>query len=105
MARDGFKIRIDPRWQRHMRDAAHRNGVRPLTEDIADSARRFAPVDTGLMVSTIETEYPAEGTGRVWVGGRGQAHYWSTVEYGDPTNPRYPVQPFMRPALYQRRAT
>src|SRR5688572_2654792 len=99
---DGFRIRVDPRAMQHLREAAHERGLVPITEAVADDARRLAPVDTGLMVSTIETRYPENGIGQVWVGGGGEADYWRANEYGLQAS-AYPAQPFMRPAIYRRR--
>lgn len=94
-----------------------------VAEAIADDARRYAPVDSGEMVSTIHTEH-FDVSSRVYVG----SDHWRDVEYG--TKPHViravtkkvlsnngeaeifgPVvhhpgtrqQPFMRRALYQRR--
>lgn len=69
--------------------------VRQVTEAVADDARRFVPVDTGDLKSTIEPEHLGR-TGRVWVG----TDHWIFPEYGT----RYQkAQPYMRPALYRTR--
>lgn len=99
----GARIRVDPDAARHIREAAHKYGLVPITEAVADDARRLGAVDTGLMVSTIETRYPKPGVGQVWVGGGGRADYWRANEFGLQAS-AYPAQPFMRPAIYRRRS-
>lgn len=93
-----------------------------VAEDVAEDARRFCPIDTGRLVSTIK----AKGD-QVWVGGV-KAPYWAAVEYGSRPHlieshgpwplrdretgavfgrhvwhPGTPAQPFMRPALMRAR--
>jgi HK97 gp10 family phage protein len=64
-----------------------------VLEEIAADARRYAPVDTGQLVASIEVD---RAQGRV-VAGADHATY---VELG--TRHMQP-QPFLRPALYQKR--
>lgn len=107
--------------------------VRKITEAVADDARAECPVDSGDLVSTIGTRYPGKLHGVVKVGGRGplahNVNYWAAVEYGsaphriashgpwslhnDETgqyfgravwHPGTQSNPFMRRALYRKRA-
>lgn len=77
-------------------DAASRD----IAEDVADDARRYAPVDSGRLRSTIHVA-PGErpNTTRV-VCGDDDVDYWADQEFGT----RYqPGQAFMRPALNKTR--
>lgn len=100
--------------------------VKRLTEAVADDARAGCPIDSGDLVDSIGTRYPGGLKGFVTVGGPDAPH-WETVEYGSPPHiirshgpwslrsdegeyfgpivhhPGTPEQPFLRPALYQRR--
>lgn len=108
--------------------------VKKVTEAVARDARAECPVDSGDLVSTIRTRYPGALKGVVVVGGtsrRRMAHdvdYWAAVEYGSRphvirstgpwslrsddgeyfgrvvNHPGTRAQPFMRTALYRRRA-
>lgn len=97
-----------------------------VTDAVYDDSVRFCPVDTTDLVRSIRKE-KLRGKGRVWVG----TDHWAPQEYGArphtirPKGPpggkkalwwpglshpvgavRHPgnaAQPFMRPALYQRR--
>lgn len=67
-----------------------------LVDEIAADARNYAPVDTGELVASIEGE--ARGTsGRV----SASADHAAYVELGT-ENMR--AQPYLRPALYKKRA-
>lgn len=95
-----------------------------VTEDIARDARRYAPKDTGEMASTIRVVHSVKSS-RVIVG----SNHWYFVEYGTGAHPikavrrkvlankekgefygktvlhpGTPQNPFMRRAIYQRRA-
>lgn len=98
-------------------------GVRKITEDVADDARAGCPYDSGELHDSIGTVYPGELVGVVVVG----TDHWVATEYGSRPHlirahgpyslrsddgeyfgpvvhhPGTPEQPFMRPALYQRR--
>lgn len=98
-------------------------GVRKTTEAVARDARAGCPVDKGALIRSIKTRYPGELHGVVEVG----TDHWSETEYGSPPHvirahgryslhddegnyfgpvvhhPGTPAQPFLRPALYQRR--
>lgn len=95
-----------------------------VAEDVARDARRYAPKDTGQMASTIRVVNSGKSS-RVIVG----TNHWYFVEYGTGAHPitavrrkvlankekgefygktvlhpGTPQQPFMRRAIYQRRA-
>jgi hypothetical protein len=97
--------------------------TREVTAGVARGARRRCPIDTGELESTIREEHLGL-VGRVWVG----TDHWAPTEYGSRPHeirshgpyplrnretgeifgpvvwhPGTPSQPFMRPALYQRR--
>lgn len=62
-------------------------------DDIAEDARRYAPVATGELVSSIRVN-KSEGTVEA------TANHAVYVELGTSDTP---AQPFLRPALYKRR--
>jgi hypothetical protein len=76
-----------------------------LVDDIAADARRYVPVLTGATRDGIEAEHAVDGKARVSVTRQGQPG-------DDPDIPIYlelgtsqmGAQPYLRPALYQRRA-
>lgn len=115
-------IVFEPGWELKAL-AASSDTVDLVTEEIAVDARRLAAVDTGEMRDSIEAEPAVEGHGRVKVG----TEHWRFVEYGtspheiharaggalawpggahpvaEVQHPGTQAQPFMRPALYQKR--
>lgn len=108
--------------------------VRRVTEAVANDARAECPVDSGDLVASIRTRYPGKLHGQVVVGGSrpgllvDRVDYWAAVEYGSRPHtirshgrwslrsddheyfgrvvhhPGTRAQPFMRTALYRRRA-
>lgn len=97
---------------------------REVVEEIADDARRYAPVDTGALRESIQVEHDAPGRSRI----AAYADYAAEVEYGtrphviEPdtkealawpgmvggpyarvNHPGTEAQPFLRPAVYKRR--
>jgi HK97 gp10 family phage protein len=79
----------------------------PAAKLLRDEAKRIVPVDTGALRSTIMAdELPPEEKGSfVAAGGDcvGFLHtdhvgYAMFVEFGT-SNPNYPIQPYMRPAI------
>lgn len=75
--------------------------VHPITDAVAEDARRYVPVLSGDLLSTIEAEH-LEGEGRVYCGSveRG-IDYHLYQEFG---TSKMAAQPYMRPALYKRRS-
>lgn len=74
----------------HLAEAVeHAQGL--LAEDIAEDAKRFAPVETGRLRDSIR----AEGN-RVVVG----VDYWQYPEFG---TSEMAAEPYLRPATYRRR--
>lgn len=104
-------------------NAIQGENVRKLTEEIAMDARAGCPIDSGDLVESIGTRFPGGKRGVVVVG----TDHWAETEYGSRPHtirshgpwslrsddgeyfgrvvhhPGTPAQPFMRPALYQRR--
>lgn len=75
--------------------------VHPITDAVAEDARRYVPVLTGDLLSTIEAEHLA-GEGRVKCGDIGRGiDYHLYQEYGTSI---MAAQPYMRPALFKRRS-
>ncbi|GIH26069.1 hypothetical protein Aph01nite_43790 [Acrocarpospora phusangensis] len=113
---------LAPGWQAKLRPYVSRF-MDDLASDIAADARRYAPIDTGRLVESIRVHRRGAYTRRI----HAHAPYAAWVEYGTaphiirpnskkalhwPTA-RHPVavvhhpgtraQPYLRPAVYQRR--
>lgn len=75
--------------------------VHPVTDAVAEDARRYVPVLSGDLLSTIEAEH-LDGEGRVHCGDieRG-IDYHLYQEFG---TSKMAAQPYMRPALYKTRS-
>lgn len=84
--------------ERHVHDTV----TRPVTEAVAGDMRRYVPVLSGALRSTIHTEYlSAAREGRVWFGDvDAGVDYHLYQEYG---TSRMDAQPYARPALYRTR--
>lgn len=116
-------IRVNHEWEAWFQAHQGRN-VRKVTEEVADDARAGCPIDSGDLVESIGTRYPGKLRGIVVVG----TDHWRATEYGSAPHiirshgdwslhnaetgeyfgpvvhhPGTPEQPFMRPALYQKR--
>jgi hypothetical protein len=98
--------------------------VKQVTEAVARDAISECPIDSGDLVESVGTRYPGKLHGIVVVG----TDHWHETEYGSPPHeirshgkwslrsdegvyfgrrvwhPGTPSQPFMRRALYRRRA-
>lgn len=75
--------------------------VHPVTDMVAADARRYVPVLSGALLSTIHAEH-LSGEGRVHCGNVAAGidyHIWQ--EFG---TSKMAAQPYMRPALYKRRS-
>ncbi len=98
--------------------------VENVTDDVESDANRYVPIDTGELRSSIHS-LKVGSSGRVFVG----TDHWAPTEYGSRPHiirahgdyalanretgfyarsglvhhPGTPEQPFMRPALYQKR--
>lgn len=103
---------------------AQGKGVKRLTGAVADDARAGCPYDSGDLHDSIREVYPGQLVGVVVVG----TDHWRETEYGSSPHiirahgdyslrsddgeyfgrvvhhPGTPEQPFMRPAIYQRRS-
>ncbi|AMW13316.1 hypothetical protein A4E84_29770 [Streptomyces qaidamensis] len=85
------RITINSGWELEIQREADRKAEQ-ITEEVAEDARRLAPVDTGHLRASIRPE-----------GNRviAEADYASHVELG---TEEQRAQPFLRPALYRKRA-
>jgi len=118
------RIKMDPKGMAQIELRAAKLVGRVL-EDVAEDMRRIVPKDTEELHDSIEVEHePGELSGTVNVG----TDHWAPTEYGsDPhiiesggfyslhnsetgeyfgevvLHPGTPEQPFIRPALYQKR--
>lgn len=75
--------------------------LRPVTDAVAEDARRYVPVLSGDLLATIHAEHLA-GEGRVYCGDiSAGVDYHLYQEFG---TSKMAAQPYMRPALYKRRS-
>lgn len=75
--------------------------VHPVTDAVAEDARRYVPVLSGDLLSTIHAEH-LDGEGRVHCGDVGRGiDYHLYQEFGTSI---MAAQPYMRPALYKTRS-
>lgn len=90
-----MEYRTDASAERHIADATDRMLAR-IAQAIATDARRFAPVDTGELVGSIEAGTPSGGKVRVTA----HADHAGYQELG---TRHHEAQPFLSPALYRAR--
>lgn len=84
-----------------LREVATTDAVYPITDAVAADARRFVPVLSGDLLSTIAAQH-LPGEGRVTCGDIGRGiDYHLYQEFG---TSRMAGQPYMRPALYRTRS-
>lgn len=79
-------------------------GAKQGAEYIADLAQQLAPEDSGTLKASKDVR-PGDTPG-TWIvsfggPGTGAEDYAKIVEYGDPSNPNYPAQPYLTPAKKQ----
>jgi hypothetical protein len=75
--------------------------VHPVTDAVAEDMRRYVPVLTGDLLSTIEAEH-GDGYGRVTFGDLSRGiDYHLYQEFG---TSKMQAQPYARPALYKTRS-
>jgi len=83
-----------------LRRVVDAEAVHPITDLVAEDARRYVPVLSGDLLSTIEAEH-LEGEGRVHCGDIGRGiDYHLYQEFG---TSKMEAQPYMRPALFKTR--
>lgn len=93
------KVVIDYGGWGQVRAAAVR-GTLPIVQDMAADMRRYAPVLSGELVDTIRVE-PGTAVHRIVIGDvAGGVDYHLYQEFG---TSRMAAQPFIRPAVYQKR--
>ncbi|MGW3499360.1 HK97-gp10 family putative phage morphogenesis protein [Streptomyces globisporus] len=88
---DEVRYQMAPGWEEKVLKMSEAT-VAQLCEDIAEDARRLAPVDTGHLRSSIRAEKD-----RVVA----DADYAGAVELG---TQHTRAQPFLRPAAYRKRS-
>ena len=95
------RVVFDPSGMIRLERAVSDRVTRPVTTAVADDMRRYVPVLTGALRSTIRVQYPSDTEGQVWVGNVSLGvDYHLYQEYGT----RYmAAQPYARPALFKRR--
>lgn len=78
----------------------------PVGEDMRRRAQRAlaaqevsVAVDTGVLLESLGIEEVPSARGLSLKIGSADVDYSHVVEDGDPTNPDYPRQPFLRPSL------
>ncbi|HET9234927.1 MAG TPA: HK97 gp10 family phage protein [Candidatus Eisenbacteria bacterium] len=94
------RVRLDAAGMVRLSRVVDERLVHPVTDAVAQDMRRYVPVLTGNLRSTIRVEH-GEGYGRVYFGSVDRGiDYHLYVEFG---TSRMAAQPFARPALYQAR--
>ena len=69
---------------------------------LVNGMRRRVPVDTAATKKSIRSGHFVElSDERVTDDVGPETDYAPTIEYGDPTNPNYPIQPFVRPTAFE----
>lgn len=106
MAKSTTTVRMKAGWERNLDEGMARPVLDRLGKAIVDDAKRYVPVDTGALQDTIRHEIvPAPGDFGVELhviagdDNRG-VDYPAYVENG---TSRMAAQPFLRPAVEQRR--
>jgi HK97 gp10 family phage protein len=84
----------------HLSRVVDQKFVHPVTDAVAEDARRYCPVLSGDLLATIREEH-LEGEGRVHCGDVAAGiDYHLYQEFG---TSKMSAQPYMRPALYKGR--
>jgi hypothetical protein len=106
------RVVINPGWRSLVESAWTELAETRLGPDIAADARQFCPVDTGALKESIEHHMDGDDLIVSASGGADGRTYASHVEMGHRvyhpstgvTGPEVvPAEPFLRPALFQRR--
>lgn len=66
---------------------------------VLTAAEMLVPVATGELLNSLTVERVEYPTHTAWRVGSIDAAHSTVVEEGDPTNPNYPAQPYLRPSL------
>lgn len=66
---------------------------------VLSAAEALVPVASGRLLMSLAVERVDYPTYTAWRIGSTDVAYSTVVEIGDPTNAKYPVQPYLRPAL------
>lgn len=90
MAKVTLKLNFKPVLERERRAVSQL--IRKVTFDTEADMKMRAPVDTGFLRNSIQSEFEGDLTGIVTVG----AEYAPHVEYG---TTRQPAQPYFEPAM------
>lgn len=84
-----------------IQDEVDREVDRRIVQPMAQDMRRFAPYLTGALYRSIRSERVAAGLHRIWAGDvAAGVDYHLHQEYG---TSKMAAQPYIRPAVYQRR--
>lgn len=103
---DRVRVVIDPHAVARIRAEVEAKSLPKLLRAILSDAERLVPVDTGELRASGEVLGISNGVGRVGFGTNPHTESYAAVVEGlakKPT-PNYPVQPYLRPALYRKRS-
>ena len=102
---DRVSVTVNPNLGRLVIAEVERSALPRILQDIASDARRGVPVDTGDLRNSIEVLGISNGVGRVGAGTDPETEQYAAVVEGlaPKPSPNYPVQPYLRPALYRTR--
>lgn len=103
---DNVRVVVDPHAVARITAEVEAKVLPRLLRAILSDAQRLVPVDTGDLRSSGEILGIRDGTGRVGFGTDPNTETYAAVVEGlaPKPNPAYPVQPYLRPALYRRRS-
>lgn len=102
---DNARVVVDPHAVARVKAEVEAKALPRLLQAILADAKRLVPVDTGDLRASGEVLGISNGVGRVGFGTDPHTETYAAVVEGlapKPT-PSYPVQPYLRPALYRKR--
>jgi hypothetical protein len=103
---DKVRVVVDPQAAARISAEVEAKCLPRLLDMILADAKRAVPVDTGDLRASGEVLGISNGVGRVGFGTDPETELYAAVVEGlaPKPNPNYPVQPYLRPALYRKRS-
>lgn len=103
---DNIRVVVDPHAAARITAEVEAKMLPRLLRAILSDAQRIVPVDTGDLRASGEILGIRNGKGRVGFGTDPETETYAAVVEGlaPKPSPSYPVQPYLRPALYRKRS-